>query len=83
MPAQRQKLYPIRGRYLQGVPTAVQYVDTKKDADALVETGAFTLNPNDPDRDSEAADFTKDEPELPVDVDVDAAIEAANPGTED
>jgi hypothetical protein len=57
------KLYPIKGHYLSGVPATVQVVDTKAEAQALIETGAFTDNARHPDRDHEALDSTKPPPE--------------------
>lgn len=52
------KLYPIRGRWLHDHPTAVHVVETKAEADELIESGAFTDNANHPDRDHEAVDLT-------------------------
>lgn len=60
MSSKPTKVYPIRGRWLHGVPTAVQVIETKAEADALIETGAFTDNPNDPERDTDAADLSGD-----------------------
>lgn len=34
-------IYPVAGRWLDGVPTIEQKLD-KDEADALIETGAFT-----------------------------------------
>jgi hypothetical protein len=62
------KLYPVKGHYLNDFPAAVQVVETKAEAEALVATGAFTDNPRHPDRDHEAPDSTK--PEAPADAGV-------------
>lgn len=60
MSSKPTKVYPVKGRWLHGVPTAVQVIETKAEADALIETGAFTDNPNHPDRDKDAADLSGD-----------------------
>jgi hypothetical protein len=61
MASKATKVYPIKGRSLAGAPTAVHVVPTKADADALVASGAFTLNPRDANRDDDAPDLG-DEP---------------------
>jgi hypothetical protein len=53
------KLYPIRGRFLMDAPATVHVVDSQKEADALIETGAFTDDPNHAERDTDAPDDTK------------------------
>lgn len=50
------KVYPVKGHYLSGVPRVVQVVKTKKDAEAMVASGAFTDNPNDSARDHDVED---------------------------
>jgi len=62
MSAKETKLYPIRARFLHDTPAAVQVVATKAEAEALIATGAFTDNPNDPERDHDATDLTKPPP---------------------
>jgi hypothetical protein len=62
MAAKETKVFPVRGRTLPGVPAAVHLVPTKADADALVASGAFTLNGHDADRDDEAPDISGDGP---------------------
>lgn len=52
------KLYPIRDRFLHDVPSAVQIVETKAEADELIASGAFTDNPNHGDRDLDKPDLT-------------------------
>lgn len=66
------KLYPIRGRWLQGVPTAVQMIATKSEAEDLIASGAFTDNPNDAERDHDAVDLSGD----PVHVEAGQPVEA-------
>lgn len=44
------KVYPLRDRFAPGVPHRVHELPSKAAADVLVGTGAFTDNPNDPDR---------------------------------
>jgi hypothetical protein len=58
MPAQPVKLYPIRDRYLdtstgyhRNVPHVEHTTETKGEAEELIATGAFTDNPNHPERD--------------------------------
>jgi hypothetical protein len=73
------KLYPIKGHYLNTAPAQVQVVATKAEAEALIETGAFTDNARHPDRDHEALDSTKPPPEAEP-----ASTEAPeNPGPSD
>jgi hypothetical protein len=52
------KIYPVQGdsgpNFVQGVPAVEQDVPTKKEADELVKSGAFTDNPRAPERDKEA-----------------------------
>jgi hypothetical protein len=62
MSAKETKLYPIRGHWLHDTPAVVQVVATKAEAEALIATGAFTDNPNDPERDMDATDLTKPPP---------------------
>jgi hypothetical protein len=62
MAAKETKVFPIKGRSLPGVPAAVHVVPTKADADALVASGAFTLNGHDSERDDEAPDISGDGP---------------------
>jgi hypothetical protein len=62
MAARETKLYPIRGHWLHDTPAVVQVVATKAEAEALIATGAFTDNPNDPERDHDAPDLTKPPP---------------------
>ncbi len=50
MPAEPTKVYPLRGRFVNGVPHVVTETATKKEADELVASGAFTDNPRHPDR---------------------------------
>lgn len=50
MPAQPTKVYPLSTNYLMGVPHVTTEVATKKEADDLIATGAFTDNPQHPDR---------------------------------
>ncbi len=50
MPAQPQKVYPVRGRYVLGVPHTTHVVETKAEAEELIASGAFTDNPRHPDR---------------------------------
>lgn len=50
------KVYPVRDRYLRDVPRVVFTTESKADAAALIATGAFTDNPNDPDRDHDVVD---------------------------
>jgi hypothetical protein len=57
MAAKETKVYPVRGRTLAGVPAAVHVVPTRADADALVASGAFTLNAHDADRLDDAPDL--------------------------
>lgn len=52
------KVYPTKGTYLRDVPRVVQVIETRGDADALIATGAFTDNPNDPARDHDVLDLT-------------------------
>lgn len=52
------KVYPVKGHYLSGVPRVVQIIKTKKDADDLIASGAFTDNPNDADRDHDVEDHS-------------------------
>lgn len=61
MAAKSTKVYPIKGRFLLGVPTTVQVIETKGEAERLIESGAFTDNPRHPDRDPDAPD-TSGEP---------------------
>lgn len=65
MASRATKVYPVRNRTLAGVPAAVHVVPTQGDADALVASGAFTLNPKDAERDTDAVDLG-DEPLTPV-----------------
>ena len=65
MSAKPTKVYPVRDRYLSDVPATVTTVATKEDAERLVESGAFTTNPNDPDRDKDAPDTTDEGPTEP------------------
>jgi hypothetical protein len=58
MAGEPTKVYPLEGRYLIGVPHAVQELPSKREAEELVATGAFTLNANDPERLRDAADLT-------------------------
>lgn len=58
------KIYPVSGYYLHDTPARVQVIETKAEAEALIATGAFTDNPNHPERDRQAPDDTK--PETPV-----------------
>lgn len=44
------KVYPIRGYHAPGVPHIPHELPSKKDAQVLLDTGAFTDNPNHPDR---------------------------------
>jgi hypothetical protein len=44
------KVYPLAGVFMPGIPHVVTEVETKKEAEALIATGAFTDNPNDPRR---------------------------------
>jgi hypothetical protein len=55
--AKQVKVYPLRGVYLNGVPHAVHVVRTRSQAHDLEASGAFTTNPNHPDRDSDAIDL--------------------------
>jgi hypothetical protein len=60
------KIYPVVGRFLHDTPARVQVIETKAEAEALIASGAFTSNPNDPERDKAAPDDTKPEaPENP------------------
>lgn len=82
MPSKPVKVYPIRGRFLMGVPTAVHVVKTRARADELIASGAFTDNPNDPERDRNAADFTAPAtPEPPPTEGGIATVPAAPPDT--
>ena len=60
------RVYPVRGTYLEGVPHATFVAPGKGVAEALVATGAFTLNANDSTRDSDAPNLGDD----PQDVEV-------------
>lgn len=67
MPGKETKVYPITGRWLHDHPAAVHVVETKAEADDLIESGAFTDNPNHPDRNRAAPDLTGS-PEAPAEV---------------
>jgi hypothetical protein len=53
------KVYPLRNVYLPNEPARVRIIPTKAEAEALIASGAFTDNPNDPERDKDAPDDTK------------------------
>lgn len=59
MSAKPTKLYPLAGRYLNDVPHSVHTVATKAQADDLEASGAFTTNPNHPDRDPDAPELSE------------------------
>jgi hypothetical protein len=61
MAAKPTKVYPLEGHFLSDVPHVVTVVATRADADNLVASGAFSDNPNHPDRDRSAPDGS-DEP---------------------
>lgn len=73
MPPQPTVVYPIRGHYIEGVPAVPTECPTKKDAEELVASGAFTY-----ERPEEAA---VDEP-VPMEPDTLEAIDAAAGGEE-
>ena len=50
MSATPTKVYPLRDRIAPGVPHVVTELPSKAEAEALEATGAFTTNPNDPNR---------------------------------
>lgn len=52
-------VFPIRNRFLPGVPAAVTTASAK-DAAALVASGAFTDDPQHPERDHSAVDLSVD-----------------------
>ena len=64
--AKPTKVYPVKGRYLSDVPAVVTLVSTKADAEDLIASGAFTDNPNDAERDTDAPDTTSDGPVDPA-----------------
>lgn len=78
MAAKATKLFPVRGRWVHEAPYAVHVVETKGEADALIATGAFTDDPNDPSRDSDAPDLTASEPEPKAVPAADQPIEDVN-----
>jgi hypothetical protein len=57
MAAKPTLVYPVKNRYLNDVPAVVQTIASKAEADALVASGAFTYNPRDPERDTDAPDY--------------------------
>lgn len=59
MAAKPVKIYPVRGRYLRDVPRAVILTESTAEAARLIETGAFTDNAHDPERDPDVVDLTE------------------------
>lgn len=50
MAATPTKAYPLRGRFVPGVPHVVTEAASKAEAEALEATGAFTLDPRHAER---------------------------------
>lgn len=67
-------VFPIKDRWTHDNPAAVHVVATKAAADELVASGAFTTDPDDPQRDHAAPDLTGESPE-PAPVETPAADE--------
>jgi hypothetical protein len=75
------KVYPLAGFHVPGVPHRVHELDSKKDAQVLLDTGAFTDNPNHPGRQpGPDAPASVDEPTTTSDAEAhktDATVETA------
>jgi hypothetical protein len=54
MPGKETKVYPVGGKFVLGVPAIEHTVASKAEADELVDSGAFTTEPRDAERDTEA-----------------------------
>ena len=51
-------LYPIKNRWVHDAPYGVHVPGRGVDTDALIESGAFTDDPSNPDVDADAPDLT-------------------------